>query len=43
MEVANVLDGTNDYLEPHFCMECKRHIMDTDDIDLPRLQMPTCT
>ena len=36
MEVANlslVLDGTHDYLEPNFHMECERHIPDTDKIE----------
>lgn len=35
MEVANlsnVLDGTDDYLEPNFRKECERHILNTDDI-----------
>ena len=36
MEVANlsnVLDDTDDYLEPNFRMECTRHIPDTDGIE----------
>ena len=36
MEVAilsNVLDDTDDYLEPIFRMECARHIPDTDEIE----------
>lgn len=36
MEVANlslVLDGTHDYLDPNFHMECERHIPDTDKIE----------
>ena len=36
VEVANlslVLDGTHDYLEPNFHMECERHIPDTDKIE----------
>ena len=36
MEVANlsnVLNDTDDYLEPNFRMECARHIPDTDEIE----------
>lgn len=36
MEVANlsnVLDNTDDYLEPNFRTECARHIPDTDEIE----------
>ena len=36
MEVANlsnVLDATDDYLEPNFRVECERHIPDTNGIE----------
>ena len=36
VEVANlsqVLDGTDNYLEPNFRMECERHIPDTGEIE----------
>lgn len=31
--LSNVLDNTDDYLEPNFRTECARHIPDTDEIE----------
>lgn len=32
-DLSKVLNHTDDYLEPNFRMECKRHIPDTDEIE----------